>query len=113
MAHVVAWEAVHGPLPEGWHVHHKDEDKQNNEPDNLEAMDALTHKRIHSGCVLRDGVWFKPCATCSKFKPATAEHWYLSRGWINGRICRPCFIAKQVRLKQERRALARQVAAHE
>ena len=27
----------HGPIPDGWHVHHKDHDKSNNDPSNLEA----------------------------------------------------------------------------
>lgn len=36
------------PIPAGCHVHHKDEDKDNNEPDNLECMTSSEHSKLHS-----------------------------------------------------------------
>lgn len=41
------WEFVNGPLPEGYVVHHRDEDKTNDRLDNLEAMTRGGHGRHH------------------------------------------------------------------
>lgn len=45
--HVAVWEAGNGPTPKGWHVHHKDEDRSNNQPGNLEAMPGEEHLSLH------------------------------------------------------------------
>ena len=104
LAHVVEWEGHNGPVPAGYQVHHRDEDKQNNAIDNLILVDPTTHKRLHSGCELRDGVWWKPCGVCREFKPIGREHFYLSReGWpLYGR-CRGCHIARVVEDKRVRK----------
>ena len=46
--HIYVWEAFNGPLPEGWHVHHIDFDKSNNEPENLKAMPEFEHLSLHA-----------------------------------------------------------------
>jgi hypothetical protein len=109
--HVEVWERHHGrPVPEGYQIHHLDDDKLNNHPSNLLAVTPTDHKRIHSGCELRDGEWWKPCGICLAFKRVGAADWYLSaEGWpLYGR-CRPCHIARVVedkRLRKLRRANA-------
>lgn len=46
--HVYVWEYFNGKsVPDGFHVHHVDFNKDNNEPDNLIAIDGAEHKRIH------------------------------------------------------------------
>jgi len=111
MEHVVVWEQHHGPVPDGHQIHHIDHNKLNNDISNLEAVDSVTHKRIHSGCQLRDGIWWKPCGVCGEFKPVVAEHWYLSaEGWPCYGRCRPCHIARVVadkRARNDRRAAQR------
>lgn len=47
--HRVVWEAANGTaVPDGWHVHHKDHDKTNNAPSNLEILSGSEHASHHS-----------------------------------------------------------------
>ena len=45
--HIVVWEFNYGPIPEGYHVHHKDENKGNNDISNLQLMIRSEHLRVH------------------------------------------------------------------
>ena len=113
MEHVLVWESVHGPVPPGFDVHHRDENKLNNAIDNLELLSKTAHKRVHGGCVLIDGVWWKPCPLCKKSKPVDAANWYLTKeGWPNYNRCRPCHIHCVVDAKRARRAKARSSSQH-
>lgn len=38
----------HGPIPEGWHVHHEDGDPLNNDPGNLVALSPADHAQRHA-----------------------------------------------------------------
>ena len=44
---VVVWEALNGPLPRGWVVHHKDRDTLNDDPSNLEGLNRRDHAEEH------------------------------------------------------------------
>lgn len=106
MEHVVVWEATQGQIPPGMQVHHRNEDKLDNCIENLELVTALHHKRLHSGCKLVDGVWWKKCRHCEQFKPIDADHWYFvaTRGGHVMSVCKDCQIANSVAFKQRRRA---------
>ena len=45
--HRDVWEAENGSIPSGCDVHHLDEDKTNNAPDNLALHDKSEHGRRH------------------------------------------------------------------
>ena len=45
--HVYVWEYYNGEVPKGFHVHHKDFDKSNNEIGNLTLMEAREHQSLH------------------------------------------------------------------
>ena len=45
--HVYVWEKEYGKVPKGYHVHHLDGNKKNNELDNLELLSKRRHAEIH------------------------------------------------------------------
>ena len=42
------WARAYGPIPKGYHIHHKDQDFTNNSLDNLECMDGGAHTSLHN-----------------------------------------------------------------
>lgn len=45
--HVAVWRYHNGEIPKGYHVHHKDGDRSNNQIDNLELLEAGMHSSLH------------------------------------------------------------------
>lgn len=45
--HRRVWEDHNGPIPEGFHIHHRDDDPGNNAPENLEAVSVSDHLKRH------------------------------------------------------------------
>ena len=45
--HRVIWEYFHGPIPDGYEVHHIDGNPANNDPSNLECIPAKDHSALH------------------------------------------------------------------
>lgn len=45
--HRYVWETERGTIPKGYHVHHIDGDKDNNDIDNLQLMAAADHLSFH------------------------------------------------------------------
>lgn len=69
-AHRVIYEQHHGPIPEGWHIHHIDEDPLNNDPSNLQALSPRDHSRLHNDRHPR----VKQCEACGRdFEPAPTK----------------------------------------
>lgn len=46
--HRVVWEATNGAVPTGWHVHHLDHNKRNNNLGNLELSPQADHLSHHA-----------------------------------------------------------------
>lgn len=99
--HCIVWEKHYGKIPLGMQIHHKDSDKTNNNINNLQLVTPADHKRYHSGCRIIDGEWEKPCSVCGEYKKCDKDNWYYSRGWINGKICKKCFIKKSIDTRKE------------
>ena len=102
MEHVLVWERVNGPIPKGYELHHKNDNKLDNRVENLELVDDLTHKRIHSGCEMRDGEWWKPCCKCKEMQPVSTCYYTRKDGispW-----CKRCCIRNAVENKRRRRS---------
>ena len=45
--HRYVWAFYNGEIPKGYHIHHKDHDKSNNQIENLEAMTYNKHISMH------------------------------------------------------------------
>jgi hypothetical protein len=106
--HVLVWEAHYGPVPPGMEVHHRNENKLDNRIENLVVLTRLSHKRIHSGCVYRDGDWWKRCRRCGELKPVTTGFYiYPGRSGVMG-VCRRCAVILAVEYKRRRRVARRQ-----
>jgi hypothetical protein len=112
-AHVVAWEAAHGPLPEDWVVHHVDGDKLNNALPNLEAMPRSDHSRLHGGYVRGvEGGWMKRCTSCGELLPDTEFYAASSGSWTGKRRhCKACWNAHTADAQKLRRAEAKAAKA--
>jgi hypothetical protein len=94
MQHVIVWEQHNGPIPPGMQIHHRNHIKDDNRIKNLQLVTPTEHKRIHSGCKLKNGVWWKPCKHCTKTKPITTDHWYIKNDQPLYGKCKPCHIQK-------------------
>ena len=46
--HILNYWLAYGEIPEGSHIHHKDENKHNNNPENLEALNRNEHIILHN-----------------------------------------------------------------
>jgi predicted XRE-type DNA-binding protein len=46
--HRLIWEEAHGPIPDGYVIHHIDKNKTNNNISNLQCLTQFEHKSIHS-----------------------------------------------------------------
>lgn len=57
--HRIVWEAHHGPIPPGFDVHHKDEDKHNNKISNLTLRQRGAHISEHRS--RKRGQWQCDC----------------------------------------------------
>ena len=46
--HIYVWRFHNGTIPKGYHIHHKDEDKWNNQIENLELVERHKHLSLHA-----------------------------------------------------------------
>lgn len=81
--HRSIYEAAHGAVPRGWHVHHRDGDPFNNDLANLEARDGRKHLAEHGEERWRDATAEARAASTAVAR-ALAPVWHRSeegRAW--------------------------------
>lgn len=60
--HRYVWEFYNGTIPSGYHIHHKDFNRSNNDISNLQLLPAKEHGRLHAEANIADEklhVWKK------------------------------------------------------
>jgi hypothetical protein len=63
-------------------IHHKDENKLNNQPSNLEALTRYQHQIHHDQIIKRDGQIFIKLARVSKVYRETPKAYLIAHQWI-------------------------------
>lgn len=48
LLHRYIWEKHHGAIPDGYEIHHKDKNRFNHDPDNLELVSIVDHHRNYT-----------------------------------------------------------------
>jgi hypothetical protein len=100
--HRYIWEKFNGKIPDGFEIHHKNGNKQDNRLSNLELITRLEHRRLHEGWKLENNLWLKKCPDCNWWLEVNNLNWYFTteknRNKKPGAIlfgrCRKCHIRK-------------------
>lgn len=97
--HVLVWEYINGKKPLGYDIHHKDNNKTNFNPHNLELLSKGDHAKTHAGWVRdRLGAWVqKPCSGCKKILPLES---FYSQCIVSAQ-CKKCTKAKDIKYRLE------------
>jgi len=88
--HLYIWESIYGPKPIGYEIHHKDFNKGNYHPDNLELLNHSDHQRIHAGWIRDNEKWtHKPCNGCHSILPLN-QFYYANTVKKESALCKNC-----------------------
>lgn len=92
LLHRLLWIAAFGPIPKGFDVHHKDENKQNNSLDNFELKPRSLHRRDHMLQLLgRDPVLRQKLVKQLLNARVNCHNWLhtdLGKDWARGQLAR-------------------------
>lgn len=73
-AHRWVWVSIHGIIPKGYHIHHKNENKSDNSINNLELISANRHLSHHMQSLARKKM---AAENCDRIRPLT-KAWHAS-----------------------------------
>lgn len=92
LAHRWLWEQKHGPIPDGYEIHHRDHDPLHNDLDNFMCVTAEWHDNHHARYNEQhrwvDGVEQRLCQRCAEWLPLRDYHVRRAGTWQG--YCRPC-----------------------
>lgn len=92
--HVYVWEKENGAVPKGYHIHHVDGDKYNNELDNLALIEGKAHIKYHGRHLTEEEKENRRANLAKNALPKAAEwhkseegrEWHKTHGketWVN------------------------------
>ena len=92
LLHRDVWESVHGPIPKGCEIHHRNEDAGDNRVENLELVTPASHQHLHKPASVDRGRSAAHLAHLDAIRPSAAA-WHRSskgRKWHsdNAKKCR-------------------------
>ncbi len=90
--HRVVWEEANGPIPEDYHIHHKDGDRANNDLSNLELLSDTEHGHLHGKQGGRPSKGVIECVECGEFR----QHYVRDR-------CKTCYLTWRSRERYQGR----------
>lgn len=82
--HRYVWEQARGPIPPGYHVHHRNGIKTDNRLENLELLFGHTHLDQHAKALTREVQWSRDRLACIDCR--STEHPHRARG-----LCTVCY----------------------
>lgn len=82
--HRLVWELVHGPIPKGYVIHHRNRNKTDNRIENLEMLSSSDHMRLHSQ-IYRWSKGYDQCRSCG-----TKDRRHNAHG-----LCTSCYMRKR------------------
>ena len=77
--HRYVWEMNNGNIPKGCHVHHKDQDKSNNDISNLELLTRKQHLSMHANELMTEEAKEKRLENMKKHVLPSASKWHGSK----------------------------------
>lgn len=95
--HRDVWEAHFGLIPDGYAIHHKDHDKENNDISNLELLTPSEHQRRHHAELPEKEHICEHCGTVFTSKSPTGRSRFCS-----SRCCKAWFLANDPIYKKKK-----------
>jgi hypothetical protein len=109
------WEHYNGPIPKGYHIHHKDHNRLNNDISNLECLSASEHALHHRREDIAQGrlsyfheAWMKHISTKAGMEAHRAA---CRRGWkVRKVVTKNCLVChKEFKTRQPHKLTCTQV----
>jgi hypothetical protein len=93
--HRLAYEIMRGTIPDKHEIHHLCNNKACCNPDHLQALDDLSHKRADSN-------WVGNRTHCKNGHPLEGDNLVANRKKVGLRLCRICNLARTKRQRHDR-----------
>lgn len=84
--HIYVWERENGTIPKGYHIHHKDHNKDNNSIENLEMLTAEEHTQRHVE-EITDEQRKRSSENVVKYAVPKAKEWHKSESGKEWHLC--------------------------
>ena len=99
--HRLIWENNYGEIPNGYHIHHLDGDKTNNNIKNLQILSFEEHMLIHSNNIIINGEKYRKCSGCKAILLSCDDNFYKN---VNRKknLCKNCSKNYQKQIRKDK-----------